>query len=325
MFELNGYQMPDFPESRYPYAMVSLDSSGGCAYLTFTDKVGYIKKVIVDNVWYGNSYTLGLTADATYDESKVIYEESYVVMLDETYKDALELLYPGINKTSWLRYTPSSKQTPSGGYYSLAMNYGPQWSNVTLYDEDGNLFLSAGKKFPLQGWLNWHVIGLCSRPLPVSVRNKVPVAYLYNGVRLPDINAVWTDKEKYPYAVISDTPGFANSGIGYQLMASSSPTEITSSGTRYFVSNAVVKEYMIFAYNEEFDATLREEAGISLKEYVAMAFGMELDVWTFVTEFDNYEAGFAIDSNPTRWANHDILSEDGTVYLAASDPVPVYE
>ena len=170
MFELNGYQMPDFPESRYPYAMVSLDSSGGCAYLTFTDKVGYIKKVIVDNVWYGNSYTLGLTADATYDESKVIYEESYVVMLDETYKDALELLYPGITTTAWLQYKLSSLQTPSGGYYSIAMNYGPQWSNVTLYDEDGNLFLSAGKKFPLQGWLSWHVIGLCSRPLPMGAR-----------------------------------------------------------------------------------------------------------------------------------------------------------
>lgn len=25
------------------------------------------------------------------------------------------------------------------------------------------------------------------------------------------------------------------------------------------------------------------------------------------------------------WANHDILSEDGAVYLAASDPIPVYE
>ena len=174
MFELNGYEMPDFPvrdEGQYPIAMVSLDSSGGCAYLTFADKLGYIKKTIVDNVWYGNGYTLGLTADAVYDESKVIYEQSYVVMLDEAYKDALEVLYPGITKTAWLQYKPSSLQTPSGGYYALAMNYGPQWTNTDLYDEDGNLFLSAsGKKFALRKWLSCHVIGLCSRPLPMGER-----------------------------------------------------------------------------------------------------------------------------------------------------------
>lgn len=172
MFELEGYAMPDFPErdeEQYIHAMVSIDSSGGCAYLTFADKLGYIKKVVIDNVWTGNAYTLGLTPEDTYDESKVIYEQSYVVMLDEAYKDALELLYPGITTTAWLQYKPSSKQTPSGGYYSLAMNYGPQWTNTDLYDEDGNLFLSAaGKKFPLREWLSWRISGLCSRPVPMA-------------------------------------------------------------------------------------------------------------------------------------------------------------
>ena len=177
MFELEGYTMPDFPardEGQYPIAMVSLDSSGGCAYLTFADKAGYIKKLIAGDVWTGNAYTLGLTPEDTYDESKVIYEQSYVVMLDEAYKDALELLYPGITTTAWLRYTPPSTQTPSGGYYSLAMNYGPQWTNTDLYDEDGKLFLSAaGKKFPLREWLSWRIYGLCSRPLPMSQKQDV--------------------------------------------------------------------------------------------------------------------------------------------------------
>ena len=177
MFELEGYTMPDFPvrdEGQYPIAMVSLDSSGGCAYLTFADKAGYIIKLIAGDVWTGNAYTLGLTPEDTYDESKVIYEQSYVVMLDEAYKDALELLYPGITTTAWLRYTPPSTQTPSGGYYSLAMNYGPQWTNTDLYDEDGNLFLSAaGKKFPLREWLSWRIYGLCSRPLPMSQKQDV--------------------------------------------------------------------------------------------------------------------------------------------------------
>ena len=57
MFELEGYTMPDFPvrdEGQYPIAMVSLDSSGGCAYLTFADKAGYIK-LIAGDVWTGNA------------------------------------------------------------------------------------------------------------------------------------------------------------------------------------------------------------------------------------------------------------------------------
>ena len=153
-------------------------------------------------------------------------------------------------------------------------------------------------------------------------QDREPVAYLYNGVRLPKLPE-W-DRKTYPYAVISDAPGFANFGVCYQLMISSSPTEITSSGTRYHVSNAVAKAYLIFVYNEEIDAAMRED-GTTLEEYAAMAFGMELDIWTMLAEYDNYEAGFPIDSNPTRWANHYILNEDGTVYLAASEPVPVYE
>lgn len=293
MFELNGYQMPDFPESRYPYAMVSLDSSGGCAYLTFTDKVGYIKKVIVDNVWYGNAYTLGLTADAAYDESKVIYEESYVVMLDEACKDALELLYPGISKTAWLQYKPSSLQTPSGGYYSIAMNYGPQWSNVTLYDEDGNLFLSAGKKFPLQGWLNWHVIGLCSRPLPLSKRE--PVDYLYNGVRLPDINTVWTDKEALPYARIA--PPNPNVGPYYIMTLTESPARVDSKNNKVWFGTGRQEKF------EAIDGKwVHWNSGII-----------------------NYDMEYLLSSNPILWSSYAIYDADGTIYPVKSDPIPVYE
>ena len=54
------------------------------------------------------------------------------------------------------------------------MNYGPQWTNTDLFDEDGNLFLSAaGKKFPLREWLSWRIYGLCSRPLPMSQKQDV--------------------------------------------------------------------------------------------------------------------------------------------------------
>lgn len=145
--------------------------------------------------------------------------------------------------------------------------------------------------------------------------------YLYNGVELPDINTVWTDKETYPYAVISDAPGFADSGFGFQLMISSSPTEINSSGSRYHVSNAVAKRYALLVHSEELDAALAE-SDVTAEELAAM-YGMGVDAWNLVNEYDSFEAEFPIDSNPTRWANHDILTADDTVYLAASDPVPV--
>lgn len=192
---------------------------------------------------------------------------------------------------------------------------------TTLQTVSSEVTIKVAVFFDIKTFCTFLSAALCSRAHYHYVAPD-PLC-LYNGVQLVDINTVWTDKETYPYAVISDAPGFVDSGFVYQLMISSSPTEITSSGTRYHVSNAVAKDYMIFVYNEEIDSALQEEVGISLKEYAAMAFGMELDVWTLVQEYDNYEAGFAIDSCPTRWANHDILSEDGTVYLAASDPIPV--
>ena len=30
-------------------------------------------------------------------------------------------------------------------------------------------------------------------------------------------------------------------------------------------------------------------------------------------------------TNGSSWANYDIFNEDGSVYLAASDPIPIYE
>ncbi len=51
----------------------------------------------------------------------------------------------------------------------------------------------------------------------VLPKKREPVAWLYNGVRLPDINSVW-DKETDPYAIIYD-----DSSPGYRLVFSSQP------------------------------------------------------------------------------------------------------
>lgn len=315
MFELEGYTMPDFPErdeGQYPIAMVSLDSSGGCAYLTFADKAGYIIKLIAGDVWTGNAYTLGLTPEDTYDESKVIYEQSYVVMLDEAYKDALELLYPGITTTAWLRYTPPSTQTPSGGYYSLAMNYGPQWTNTDLYDEDGNLFLSAaGKKFPLREWLSWRIYGLCSRPLPMGAR--VPVAYLYNGVRLPGLPKEWNPvTHPFAFIVVNDysNEDVQNACVYTLYMTSKEPVH---SGTGDMVA--------LFESVSYIKATFVTEA-------LAQAFEIEYYFLWGVSDETISETGLAVHGyTKIVWSNFDMKNDldELEVLFAASDPVPVYE
>lgn len=126
--------------------------------------------------------------------------------------------------------------------------------------------------------------------------------YLYNGVRLPDINTVWTDEETYPYAYISDMPGYANTGEAYYLWLSDSPTMILSGGSRAFTNDAKVATYLIL-----------------LDINLAMSADVNANTWIVMQE-QNYEAEFPTDSNPTRWTSHDILNSDGTVYLAASEP-----
>ena len=48
---------------------------------------------------------------------------------------------------------------------------------------------------------------------------------------------------------------------------------------------------------------------------------IEESVWENGTEYEN--DGVATELENVKWANFDVLNEDGTLYLAASDPVPV--
>ena len=112
--------------------------------------------------------------------------------------------------------------------------------------------------------------------------------YLYNGAELPDIDTVWTDKEAYPYAFIQTT---TNGGACLRL----------SSGIPYC------------------DGTYIRGENISYKGYDFFA---GETVWAFYKTTANYTGPyFGIEHS--LWASADILNEDGTVYLAASEPVPV--
>ena len=119
-----------------------------------------------------------------------------------------------------------------------------------------------------------------------------PVAYLYNGVELPALPG-W-DKETYPYAAVIK---FTNGTIPLEIrfLVSTSPMVNTA-------GNMVKTE----------------------KPCVRWSYG-EAE-WTDKTEHpDTGDGTVIVTMSGAIWANHDILKNDGTVYLAASEPVPVYE
>ena len=124
--------------------------------------------------------------------------------------------------------------------------------------------------------------------------------YLYNGVELPDINELWTDELKkiYPYAYISiDYDSFVQ---GRFLVLHENPLRC--------VWETWATTYETLVYEGK------------------MSFGLiELNgEWQNEIEWRYEENGASLlDIGKVQWASHDILKEDGTVYFAASDPIPV--
>lgn len=113
--------------------------------------------------------------------------------------------------------------------------------------------------------------------------------YLYNGVELPDINTVWTDKETYPYAHITRFDG--GTYTIYNLKLSQLPAE--GSADKNVTTPAPYMSFQIDSSNPD---------------------------WVFKRASTT---GESTAGTPLLWSNHDILRPDGTVYLAATDPIPV--
>lgn len=133
-----------------------------------------------------------------------------------------------------------------------------------------------------------------------------PVAYLYNGVRLPDINAVWTDelKTQYPYAYIR---GEGGDEFCYELLFASQP----------------------FARFNDFLISFDVEGGLGSGKLYYYDYVEAESGWLFYEDFE--QAAGETEGYTDLWTSHDIPVIDdnaqptGATYLAASDPVPVYE
>ena len=123
----------------------------------------------------------------------------------------------------------------------------------------------------------------------------------YGEALLPNINTVWTDKSVYPYALIRST---INGDSGYPVLA----TLIVSTTPLYFDASTNSGSYRAVvagsAIRYQFDSS-------GEWEYIGeTAYEIDEEVCT------NFASALG-------WTNTDILNTDGTVYLAASDPIPV--
>lgn len=120
---------------------------------------------------------------------------------------------------------------------------------------------------------------------------RVPVAYLYNGVRLPP--APSHDSAVLPYMMLAKDNYFGGGEGNYYLWLSSAPW------VKGILGCTIEKPSSGFSYAKSTDSWEQAEKWVDGSPFFAP-------------------------SNPI-WANYDVLNSDGTLYLAASEAVPIYE
>ena len=124
---------------------------------------------------------------------------------------------------------------------------------------------------------------------PAPPEYNTVTKYLYNGVELPNIDTVWTDKTTYPYALITKY------GSDYCFLLSEIPFNL-------------------------YDATVQTSDGALTNAKYGYAGESTDNKWKTVKTYTNI---FSLAIGRPIWANYDIYDSSGTLYLAASDPVPV--
>ena len=133
-------------------------------------------------------------------------------------------------------------------------------------------------------------------------QDRVPVAYLYNGVRLPGLPE-W-DKEAYPFGYIWED----KYGARYLLCYKNEPVvgEVTTgpiAGSDRLYSPTTTMHLRYQAKSDLSGWVFLNESQVVANSGTAFAYG-----YTLI------------------WSDFNIMRDDGvTIYLAASDPVPVYE
>ena len=181
------------------------------------------------------------------------------------------------------------------------------WSNFDVLDDNGELYQAATDPIPVgtstftpdpismtMGWL----VG--RRIAGQRGKRKEPIAYLYNGVRLPHIPD--SILSKYPYVVIFrvNNPSMPDHGDYYLYGAK-----------KRWVMNDVTSNNSGLPY---WDVDIG---------YYRFRYSVVNDEWSFSAQVDN---GFDQTLYILVWANHNVYYlSDNRLAFSASEPIPVYE
>lgn len=164
--------------------------------------------------------------------------------------------------------------------------------------DDSGIYLAASPNpVPVEDtFTKGYLVGAELRRKRVLPEAEETATMLYNGVELPNINTVWTNKETYPYALVIQNPG---------------------KYTMLFVAHEFGSVY-----------TDTNPSGSSYRAYPIKApyawYQLSTTGWSFLSTKDT-DSSYKIAGYPPVWSSFDLLNEDGSVYLAASEPAPVYE
>ena len=135
---------------------------------------------------------------------------------------------------------------------------------------------------------------------PVPVGGVMPSHYYYNGVELPDINTVWTDKETYPYAAM-----YISCGI-YHLLLTKEPGSIEYLDYYGYHGN-------VFRYRTSYAEYLSDFNDINENYYGAD--------WLYRTSGAgtwSYDLPF--------WSNYSLYhAENGAIYREGIAPLPIFD
>lgn len=284
-YRYNGVDLPALPETHkhdtggvaYNYAVIYKHLALDTIYLKFIDKplLSY-HETIMDN-------RLSLRPLPVTEAYWV-----YIYKLNENneWEDMGALINPD-HITDHLAAVQGVD--PQGVWYQNELI----WSNHDIMDsENGGVYFEGSDPVPVpdepESVLAW-------KKHDAYKPNSKSIAYLYNGVELPDINTVWTDKATYPCAIITRT---------------------ISDGT-YTLCVCGDKPY----YTEQAHGTEGYEPTVIApkprKGFVCVG-----GSWVLNIDETDYGAALPAGTFELIWTNADVMNKDnGSVYLNGSNPV----
>lgn len=283
----NGVELPALPEwdkEQYPYAWIrGVECEDGT--------VTYYLRVSSDAIIYKK----------TIDFETLGYQYVY-------WQYGTGNIYDGVTTKDdeWVLFNGDAALD---NYFNVD-NFVFSWVNHdVINEEDGTVYQAASDPIPvltydptamLLGWLTGRKVA--------GMRQRKPVAYLYNGVQLPALPE-W-DRETYPYAAIC----FIGNGetLSY-LFLSSAPLSYRPYKVGITKYHQLIATEDCSALEYVYDTT-RGDTDWILSEDNSGEFTKDGTVCNLILDGSKF------------WTNYTILNyDDGTVHQVATDPVPVYE